>query len=173
MREQKEEEQEKESEPEFEYVSEGDSEDEKWDVESILTTQTDTGYRPAIISERKKKKPKAKEENIKQENTSKPSDEPHKIKLSRNGIPLEVFPLKDKKEPKNKKSGENKGQARLDSETPEQRKERKRLLKEQKKIARENKKNLKVAYKDEELKQKQLAQQQMSNLNVHSTKKIA
>jgi len=46
-------------------------------------------------------------------------------------------------------------------------------LKEQKKIARENKKNLKVAYKDEELKQKQLAQQQMSNLNVHSTKKIS
>jgi len=59
MREEKEEEQEKESEPEFEYVSEGDSEDEKWDVESILTTQTDTGYRPAIISERKKKEAKS------------------------------------------------------------------------------------------------------------------
>ncbi len=113
------------TEQEVEMVEEESS--DSFDVESIVSTYTNTDNHPAVISEKK-------------------------IKLSKKtGIPLNVLPNQPK--PQEKPARENKGQARKSKESAEEKKERKKKIKDERKSKREEKKQLKLAYRGEERRQ--------------------
>eukprot|EP00026_Physarum_polycephalum_P006666 Phypoly_transcript_06717.p1 GENE.Phypoly_transcript_06717~~Phypoly_transcript_06717.p1 ORF type:complete len:551 (+),score=146.95 Phypoly_transcript_06717:87-1739(+) len=129
---------------------------EKWDCDTIISTYSNLENHPKLIVE--------------------PSN---KIKLSKKtGMPLGVLgtrgPQKgthqddqDSEESQDDSSvASNTGKARSKDETPEQRKERKRLVKEEKKANREKKKLVKQAYKSEEIKQTNLMVAQRVNQRV-------
>lgn len=124
---------------------------EQWDVETVLTLQTDTENHPSVIREPRR--------NIAKE-----------IKLSKKtGIPLGVLPERTRREEEFSDDEyvevENLGEARKKGETKEEKKARKAAMKALKREKRERKKALKTMYKEQEaihdkhaIKQKESAQ---------------
>lgn len=150
----------KENQTEFEntnfnkfYLEESDSseydfisveEENPYDVESFVSTYTNTENHPRLIDNFSVTK---------------------RIQISSQGIPIGVLEHKRKKDASLQKSLNkasdslrpekkiNLGIYRPKNETPEERKLRKQIVKEEKKINRNNKKELKLAFKNEKSKQ--------------------
>ncbi len=96
------------------------------------------------------------------------SDEPSKrIKLSKKGIPVGVLRKKAEEEEEEEEEKQNLGAPRAKDESKEMKKQRKQMIKQERRTRREDKKSLKVAYKAEEMKQKQhLATNKVQNKSV-------
>ncbi|KAN0003557.1 hypothetical protein ACTFIZ_009722 [Dictyostelium cf. discoideum] len=127
-----------------------ENEDDKWDCETILTTYTNLENHPKLLKEEKK------------------------IKLSRKtGMPIGVIPTKQKEisdddnedDEEEEEKSINLGVSRK-NETKESRKLRKQQLKDDRKNKRELKKDLKVAFKKEEIKQTSIIKDQKTNSSV-------
>ncbi|KAI8913245.1 hypothetical protein EDD86DRAFT_200052 [Gorgonomyces haynaldii] len=106
---------------------------ERWDVETVHSGYTNIYNRPTLIREVSKSTPQ--------------------IKLSgRNRMPVIVGDESEEESEDDHEPGINKGEARPQDETPEQKRERKNRIKEEKRIQRMNKKATKNAFKKEGLK---------------------
>jgi len=106
----------------------------QWDCESILSTYSSTENHPTLLQE---------------------EGEPHKIKLSKFGIPIEILKARQKEVNKETITTVDQGEARPKNETPEMRRGRKKMLKEKRRQNRQTKKQLKDEYKRENIRYNQ------------------
>ena len=121
--------------------------EDKFDIESILSTYKNTANHPSIIKD-------AEDKNA-----------PSKLEFSKKTKTVQKEPEKvAKKEAASEKSKKDLGKGRPKEESAEEKKERKKAVKEMKKKNRERKKELKLAYKEEVKKEsKSLAKNVFAN----------
>ncbi|KYR01737.1 hypothetical protein DLAC_01747 [Tieghemostelium lacteum] len=123
---------------------------DKWDCETIISTYSTIYNHPSLIKE---ERPQAK----------------RIIKLGKHGIP--VKPSKqveeeEEDEDEDEEPRENLGAAISKNESKEEKKLRKQQVKQDRKKSREQKKSLKVAFKQEELKQTNIMKSQQTTSTV-------